>query len=90
MALLTLRNLSLSYGDPPLIDGIDLSIESGERICLLGRNAFLEPNNARDHHDPALIATALRSHYPAAAEPLSSERALPAYSLTFSFASLGG
>ena len=38
MALLTLRNLSLSYGDPPLIDGIDLSIEAGERICLLGRN----------------------------------------------------
>lgn len=38
MALLTLRNLQLSYGDPPLIDGIDLSIEPGERICLLGRN----------------------------------------------------
>ncbi len=38
MALLTLRNLSLSYGDPPLIDGIDLSIEPGERICVLGRN----------------------------------------------------
>ena len=38
MALLTLRNLHLSYGDPPLIDGIDLSIEPGERICLLGRN----------------------------------------------------
>ncbi|WP_078118456.1 ATP-binding cassette domain-containing protein [Thiosocius teredinicola] len=38
MALLTLRNLQLSYGDPPLIDGIDLSIEPGERVCLLGRN----------------------------------------------------
>jgi len=38
MAILTLRNLHLSYGDPPLIDGIDLSIEAGERICLLGRN----------------------------------------------------
>ena len=38
MALLTLRNLHLSYGDPPLIDGIDLSVEPGERICLLGRN----------------------------------------------------
>jgi len=38
MALLTLRNLHLTYGDPPLIDGIDLSIEAGERICLLGRN----------------------------------------------------
>jgi len=38
MAILTLRNLSLSYGDPPLIDGIDLAVEAGERICLLGRN----------------------------------------------------
>ena len=38
MALLTLRNLHLSYGDPALIDGIDLSIETGDRICLLGRN----------------------------------------------------
>ena len=38
MALLTLRNLHLSYGDPALIDGIDLSIEAGERICLMGRN----------------------------------------------------
>ncbi|MGB5744981.1 MAG: ATP-binding cassette domain-containing protein [Sedimenticolaceae bacterium] len=38
MAILTLRDLHLSYGDPPLIDGIDLAIEAGERICLLGRN----------------------------------------------------
>jgi len=38
MALLTLRNLHLSYGDPALIDGIDLAIEHGERICLMGRN----------------------------------------------------
>ncbi len=38
MSLLTLRNLTLSYGDPPLIDGVSLSIATGERICLLGRN----------------------------------------------------
>jgi ATP-binding cassette subfamily F protein uup len=38
MPLLTLRNLHLSYGDPPLLDGIDLVIEGGERLCLLGRN----------------------------------------------------
>jgi len=38
MPLLTLRNLHLSYGDPPLLDGIDLAIEAGERLCLLGRN----------------------------------------------------
>jgi ATP-binding cassette subfamily F protein uup len=38
MPILSLRKISLSYGDPPLIDGIDLVIEPGERICLLGRN----------------------------------------------------
>jgi ATP-binding cassette subfamily F protein uup len=38
MALLTLRKLHLSYGDPALIDGIDLALAAGERICLLGRN----------------------------------------------------
>jgi ATP-binding cassette subfamily F protein uup len=38
MPLLTLRKLHLSYGDPPLLDGVDLVIESGERLCLLGRN----------------------------------------------------
>ena len=38
MSLLTLRNLHLSFGDPPLIDGINLAVEPGERICLLGRN----------------------------------------------------
>jgi ATP-binding cassette subfamily F protein uup len=38
MPILSLRKVSLSYGDPPLIDGVDLAIEPGERICLLGRN----------------------------------------------------
>ncbi|MEJ1355229.1 MAG: ATP-binding cassette domain-containing protein [Candidatus Sedimenticola sp. (ex Thyasira tokunagai)] len=38
MALLTLRNLQLGFGGPLLLDGVDLSIERGERICLLGRN----------------------------------------------------
>lgn len=38
MALLRLRQVHLGFGGPPLLDGIDLSIEQGERICLLGRN----------------------------------------------------
>ncbi|MCU7932752.1 MAG: ATP-binding cassette domain-containing protein [Candidatus Thiodiazotropha sp. (ex Codakia rugifera)] len=38
MPLITLRNLHLSYGDAPLLDKIDLTIEKGERISLLGRN----------------------------------------------------
>ncbi|MBK1650076.1 ATP-binding cassette domain-containing protein [Rhabdochromatium marinum] len=38
MSLLSLRNLSLAYGADPLLDGIDLDIDPGERVCLLGRN----------------------------------------------------
>ena len=38
MALVTLQDICLSYGQPALIDGINLSIERGERVCLIGRN----------------------------------------------------
>ena len=38
MPIITLRNIQLSYGGPLLLDGVNLSIEPGERICLLGRN----------------------------------------------------
>ena len=38
MAILTLRELSLSFGGPLLLDRVNLSIEAGERIALLGRN----------------------------------------------------
>ncbi len=38
MALMTLRNVILAFGGPPLLDGIDLQIEPGERLCLVGRN----------------------------------------------------
>ncbi|MEJ2528972.1 MAG: ATP-binding cassette domain-containing protein [Gammaproteobacteria bacterium] len=38
MALFTLRNIQLGFGGPPLLENVDLSIEPGERVCLLGRN----------------------------------------------------
>ena len=38
MALLSLRNVSLSFGGPRLLDGVEFQIERGERLCLLGRN----------------------------------------------------
>jgi len=36
--LITLKNIQLSYGMAPLLDRVDLAIDKGERICLLGRN----------------------------------------------------
>lgn len=38
MPLLTLSDVSLSYGHLPLFEGAGLIIEPGERICLIGRN----------------------------------------------------
>ena len=38
MALITLRDVVVSFGGPPLLDGVDLQIERGERVCLVGRN----------------------------------------------------
>lgn len=38
MALITLQNISLSFGGLPVLDKINMQIEAGERVCLVGRN----------------------------------------------------
>ncbi len=38
MALLQLKSLSVAFGGPPLLDDVNLSVERGERLALLGRN----------------------------------------------------
>ncbi|HFD87163.1 MAG TPA: ATP-binding cassette domain-containing protein [Gammaproteobacteria bacterium] len=38
MALLRLQNIHLSFGLPPLLDGVEFSLERGERVALVGRN----------------------------------------------------
>ncbi len=38
MALLFLRDVSLSFGAAPLLDQVSLQIEPNERLCILGRN----------------------------------------------------
>ncbi len=38
MSLLQAKNLHHSYGDKPLLDKVDLTLEAGERVCLVGRN----------------------------------------------------
>jgi ATP-binding cassette subfamily F protein uup len=38
MPLIRLRNILVSFGGPAIIENISLSIDSGERLCLLGRN----------------------------------------------------
>ncbi|MBV8317107.1 MAG: ATP-binding cassette domain-containing protein, partial [Planctomycetaceae bacterium] len=38
MALLSLRDVSLAFGGPRLLDRVAFQIDRGERVCLLGRN----------------------------------------------------
>ena len=38
MALLSMKNVSLAFGGPLLLNQASLQIEQGERICLVGRN----------------------------------------------------
>jgi len=38
MPLVTLRNVSVTHGGPPVLEGVDLRLDPGERVCLLGRN----------------------------------------------------
>ena len=38
MALISLQDITLAYGGPPLFEHMDLQLEQGERVALLGRN----------------------------------------------------
>jgi len=80
MSLLSLRGVSLSFGAEPLLDGVDLHVEEGERISLLGRNGagkstllgVLSGSCAIDDgvidRRPGLRVSVLSQQVPAAAE----------------------
>ncbi|MBM4025944.1 MAG: ATP-binding cassette domain-containing protein [Planctomycetes bacterium] len=38
MALVSLQEISIAFGGPPLLEGVSLQIDKGQRIGLLGRN----------------------------------------------------
>jgi ATP-binding cassette subfamily F protein uup len=40
VALISLRSITLAFGGPPIFDGINLQIEPGDRLCLMGRNGI--------------------------------------------------
>ncbi len=76
MALVTLRQLTMGYGGPPLLDGVDVRIEPGERVCLLGRNGEgkttllrlmageLEPDDGRIEYQPQVRISRLEQQVP--------------------------
>ncbi|MEG6551867.1 ATP-binding cassette domain-containing protein, partial [Desulfocurvibacter africanus] len=38
MAVLSARGVLLAFSGQPVLDGVNLTLEEGERVCLLGRN----------------------------------------------------
>ena len=40
MAVLSLQEVRVSFGEPPLLDGVSLQLEAGERVGILGRNGM--------------------------------------------------
>lgn len=38
MALLSLLDINLSFGGPPILENLNFQVDPGERVCLLGRN----------------------------------------------------
>jgi ATP-binding cassette subfamily F protein uup len=38
MALVSLQDVSVAFGGPPVLDAATFAIERGERVCILGRN----------------------------------------------------
>ncbi|MGD2160689.1 MAG: ATP-binding cassette domain-containing protein [Gammaproteobacteria bacterium] len=40
MSIIRLRNISVSFGGPAILEKISMSIDAGERVCLLGRNGM--------------------------------------------------
>ncbi len=38
MSLIRLRNIHVGFGGPAILESVSVSIEAGERLCLLGRN----------------------------------------------------
>jgi ABC transport system ATP-binding/permease protein len=83
MSLIRLRDVSLSYGHASLLDNIQLAIEKGERVCLLGRNGqgkssllkiiaqVIEPDTGALEYTPGLQIAMLAQAVPVGAEKKS-------------------
>lgn len=62
MSLLRLRDICVSFGGPALLDHVNLTLNKGERVCLVGRNGsgkstLLKTINGEIRPDDGLIET---------------------------------
>jgi ATP-binding cassette subfamily F protein uup len=77
MAVIGTKNLSLGFGDPPLLEDISFQIEKGERVCLLGRNGVgkstllnllsgeIQPDSGEVWRQKGITVTSLPQEVPA-------------------------
>ena len=81
MPLLTLQQVSLAYGHVPLLDHVDLNIEPGDKLALIGRNGTgkssllkLLAGQARSDDGEVWRKPELRFAYVAQEPPLAAEQ----------------
>ncbi len=77
MALVSLLDVSLSFGGAPLLDRVNLQIDRGERVCLVGRNGAgkstlmkviagdLQPDDGQVFRQPGAVFATLQQDVPA-------------------------
>ena len=77
MALLSLLDISLSFGGPAVLDKVNLQIDEGERLCLVGRNGAgkstlfrviageMKPDTGSVFRPDASVSTRLTQEIPA-------------------------
>jgi ATP-binding cassette subfamily F protein uup len=77
MALISLQNVNLRFGGPPVLQDVNLQLEAGERVCVVGRNGegkstllrvlagTQEPDNGRVIRRKDLVAARLDQEVPA-------------------------
>src|SRR5699024_94855 len=76
MSQLILRNIRLSFGAAPLLNDVNLIVEKGERLCLVGRNGAgkstlmkviagdIVPDEGHLEHSPGLTIARLVQEVP--------------------------
>ncbi len=76
MTLIRLEEISIEFGDTPILVESDFSIEPNERVCIIGRNGagkstlmkiisgMIEPDKGIVHRQPLLRVSQLDQHLP--------------------------
>jgi ABC transport system ATP-binding/permease protein len=77
MPIVSLLDVSLSFGGPPLLERVNFQIDPGERVCLVGRNGAgkstlmkviageLKPDDGQVFRQSAAVIATLRQEVPA-------------------------